>query len=206
MLHLQVLVWDWEVFGDGHGCTLGIPGEFSSCLAYPGDLRSVCFGFFGRWTTGDDLWGERQCLLCGRMVLFRLGSLHPVRMYSRRVCLRADWVHIPACRLHPCQPLPDRLLPEMREDRLRVRGRSLRTGPTISGKVQSVYIMSTERKTYIWRVQIQKPLSAIWNVLLKWAILSGSYIYVQFFHFNCIEKHLYIAIRVKLLNLNIGAW
>ncbi len=153
MLHLLVLVWDWEVFGDGHGCTLGIPGEFSSCLAYPGDLRTVCFGFFGRWTTGDDLWGERQCLLCGRMVLFRLGSLHPVRMYSRRVCLRADWVHIPACRLHPCQPLPDRLLPEMREDRLRVRGRSLRTGPTISGKVQRVCKESTlcpqkERHTF----------------------------------------------------------
>ncbi len=29
----------------------------------------------------------------------------------------------------------------------------------------------------------------------------GSYIYVQLFHFNCIEKDLYIDIRVKLLNL-----
>ncbi len=39
---------------------------------------------------------------------------------------------------------------------------------------------------------MQKPLSAIWN------FLSGSYIYVQLFHFNCIEKYLYIAIRVKM--------
>ncbi len=53
---------------------------------------------------------------------------------------------------------------------------------------------------------MQKPLNAIWNFLLKWEFLSGSYIYVQLFHFNCIEKDLYIAITVKLLNLNIGAW
>ncbi len=53
---------------------------------------------------------------------------------------------------------------------------------------------------------MQKPLSAIWNFHLKWAFLSGSYVHVQLFHFNCIEKDLYIAIRVKLLNLNIGAW
>ncbi len=59
---------------------------------------------------------------------------------------------------------------------------------------------------YIWRVQMQKPLSAIWNFLLKLAFLSGSYIYVQLFHFNCIEKNLYITIRIKLLNLNIAAW
>ncbi len=53
---------------------------------------------------------------------------------------------------------------------------------------------------------MQKPLNAIWNFLLKWAFLSGPYIYVQLFHFNCIEKDLYFAIRVKLLNLNIAAW
>ncbi len=53
---------------------------------------------------------------------------------------------------------------------------------------------------------MQKPLSANLNFLLKWAFLSGSYIYVQLFHFNGREKYLYIAIRVKLLNLNIGAW
>ncbi len=52
---------------------------------------------------------------------------------------------------------------------------------------------------YMWRVQMQKPLSAIW-------FLSGSYIYVQLFHFNCIENDLYIAIWGKLLNLNIAAW
>ncbi len=47
-----------------------------------------------------------------------------------------------------------------------------------------------------WRVQMQKLLSAIWNVLLKLAFLSGPYIYVQLFHFNCIEKDLYIAIKM----------
>ncbi len=30
---------------------------------------------------------------------------------------------------------------------------------------------------YKWRVQMQKPLSAVWNFLLKLAFLSGSYIY-----------------------------
>ncbi len=40
-------------------------------------------------------------------------------------------------------------------------------------------------------------------IALLLAFLSGSYIYVQLFHFNCIEKDLYIAIRVKLLNINI---
>ncbi len=53
---------------------------------------------------------------------------------------------------------------------------------------------------------MQKPLCAIWNVNLKWAFVSGSYIYVQLFHFNCIENDLYIAIRVKLLIINTGAW
>ncbi len=31
-------------------------------------------------------------------------------------------------------------------------------------------------------------------------------IYVKLFHFNCIEKDLYIDIRIHLLNLHIGAW
>ncbi len=53
---------------------------------------------------------------------------------------------------------------------------------------------------------MQKPLSAVWNFLLKCAFFSRSYIYVQLFHLNCIEKDLYIAIKVKLLKLNIGAW
>ncbi len=48
----------------------------------------------------------------------------------------------------------------------------------------------------------QKPLCAIWNVLLKLSFLSGIYIYVQLFHFNCIEKVLFVAILGKLLNLN----
>ncbi len=53
---------------------------------------------------------------------------------------------------------------------------------------------------------MQKPLNAVWNFLLKLAFLSGSYIYVQLFHFNCIEKDLHIVIRIKWLNLNIAAW
>ncbi len=53
---------------------------------------------------------------------------------------------------------------------------------------------------------MHKPLNAVWNFLIKWAFLSGSYSYFQLFHFNCIENDLYIAIRVKLLNPNIAAW
>ncbi len=41
--------------------------------------------------------------------------------------------------------------------------------------------------------------SAIWIFLLKCEFFSRSYIYVQLFHLNCIEKDLYIAIKVKLL-------
>ncbi len=32
------------------------------------------------------------------------------------------------------------------------------------------------------------------------------YLFSVFIHINCIENNLYIAIRLKLLNLNIGAW
>ncbi len=53
---------------------------------------------------------------------------------------------------------------------------------------------------------MQKPLSAIWNFLLKWAFFSGSYVYVQLLRFNSNEKNLSVAINVKLLNLHIGAW
>ncbi len=51
---------------------------------------------------------------------------------------------------------------------------------------------------------MQKPLSSIWNFLLKWAFLSGSYVYVQLFHLKGNEKNLFIAIKVKWLNLHIG--
>ncbi len=44
---------------------------------------------------------------------------------------------------------------------------------------------------------MQKTKSAIWNFLLKWAFFSGSYVYVQLFHFNGDEKNLFIAIKVK---------
>ncbi len=43
---------------------------------------------------------------------------------------------------------------------------------------------------------MQKPLSALF---------SGSYVYAQLFHFNGNEKNLFIGIKVKLLNLHIGA-
>ncbi len=33
-----------------------------------------------------------------------------------------------------------------------------------------------------------------------------SYVYVQLFHFNGNENNLFIAVKVKLLNLHIGAW
>ncbi len=46
---------------------------------------------------------------------------------------------------------------------------------------------------YTYTYMMQKPLSAIWNFLLKLAFLSGSN-----------EKNLFIAIKVKLLNLHIG--
>ncbi len=48
--------------------------------------------------------------------------------------------------------------------------------------------------------------SAILNFLLKWAFFLGSYVYVLLFHFNGNKKNLFIAIKVKLLNLHIGAW
>jgi len=32
------------------------------------------------------------------------------------------------------------------------------------------------KKIYIWRVQMQKPLSAIWNFLLEWSFLWSLYI------------------------------
>ncbi len=53
---------------------------------------------------------------------------------------------------------------------------------------------------------MQKPLSSVWNFLLKWEFLSGSYVYVPLSHLKGSEKNLFIAIKVKLLNLHIGAW
>ncbi len=43
-------------------------------------------------------------------------------------------------------------------------------------------------------------------LFIRFFFISGSYIYVKLFHFNCIEKDLYIATGVKLLNPNIAAW
>ncbi len=49
------------------------------------------------------------------------------------------------------------------------------------------------------KVQMRKPLSAIWNYFQK-------SVYVLLFHFNGIKKNLFSAIEVKLLNLHIEAW
>ncbi len=38
------------------------------------------------------------------------------------------------------------------------------------------------------------------------SILSGCYVYVQQFHLNGNEYVLFIAIKVKYLNINIAAW
>ncbi len=40
----------------------------------------------------------------------------------------------------------------------------------------------------------------------KISIFLRPYVYVQLFHFNCNELNLFIAIKVKLLNLHIGAY
>ncbi len=49
----------------------------------------------------------------------------------------------------------------------------------------------------IWRVQMQKPLSAVWNVLLKWAFLSASSMF-GFSHFMVMAMHRsFYAIKVK---------
>ncbi len=45
---------------------------------------------------------------------------------------------------------------------------------------------------------MQKPLSAVWNFLLKWAFFLGSHVYDQLFHFNGNENNLFIAIQVKI--------
>ncbi len=59
-------------------------------------------------------------------------------------------------------------------------------------------LIMRDKSGYIWRVQMQKPLSAVWNFLLKLAFFSGFYVYVQLFHFNVNENNLCIAIKVKL--------
>ncbi len=55
------------------------------------------------------------------------------------------------------------------------------------------YVRSSDAK-------VQRPtLRAAWIFLLKCTFFSRSYIYVQLYHLNCIEKDLYIAIQVQLL-------
>ncbi len=69
-----------------------------------------------------------------------------------------------------------------------------------------IYIYIYIYTVYIWRVQMLKPLSAVWNFVLKWVFFSGSYIYVHLYHLNGNETNLFIVIKVKLLNLHIWAW
>ncbi len=42
----------------------------------------------------------------------------------------------------------------------------------------------TAQMIYIWRVPMQKPLSAVWKFLLKLVFFSDSYVYVQLLHYN----------------------
>lgn len=91
----------------------------------------------GRAAAGEHLRGQRQPLLRRGMVLPRLGPLHPVRVHRRGLRVRAHRVHVsPGC-LHPCQPLPHRLLPQVREDRLRVPRGGVRAGPEFPGKPEN---------------------------------------------------------------------
>ncbi len=48
--------------------------------------------------------------------------------------------------------------------------------------------------------------STVYIFLLKLSFFSGSCVYVHLFYFNGQKKNLYITIKVKLLNLRIGAW
>lgn len=95
-------------------------------------VRSV---FLCGWTW-EHLWCERQRLLCGRMVLSRIGPLHAVWMHHRGVVLCTDGVYLFAGRLHPCQPLSHWLLSKMWENRLRVPGSGVRTGTKLPGRLQ----------------------------------------------------------------------
>ncbi len=51
---------------------------------------------------------------------------------------------------------------------------------------------------YVKSSDAKASLSAVWIFLLKCDFFSRC-IYVQLFHLNCIEKDLYIDIKVKLL-------
>ncbi len=46
-----------------------------------------------------------------------------------------------------------------------------------------------------WRVQVPSE-----------SFFKNGHVYVQLFHFNSNEKNLFIAIKVKLLNLHIRVW
>ncbi len=48
---------------------------------------------------------------------------------------------------------------------------------------------------YVYEELMQKPLSAVWNFLLKLSFFSGSYVYVQLFDCNGDENNLFIAIN-----------
>lgn len=50
---------------------------------------------------------------------------------------------------------------------------------------------------------MRKPLSGVWNFLLKLAFCSGSYVYVLLLHLNGNENNLCIAVKVKLPKLHM---
>lgn len=114
----------WEACLDAHGAH----SRFGTAA-----LRARrCWLLRGR-AAGKHLRGERQHLLRGGMVLSGLGSLHAVWVHGRGPDVFPHRVHLPAGCVHPCQPLPHRLLPQVREDRLWVPGSRVWPGPELPG-------------------------------------------------------------------------
>lgn len=100
-------------------------------------LRTGRVWLLGRRTAGEHLRGQRQHILRRGMVFSGLRSLHPVwvHRWGLRVCPHR--VHLsPGC-VHPCQPLPHRLLPQVREDRLWVPRSGVRAGAELPGEAES---------------------------------------------------------------------
>lgn len=97
-------------------------------------LRTGSFWLFRGWAAGKHLRGERQHLLCGGMVLSGLGPLHAVWVHRRGPGVFPHRVHLSAGCLHPCQPLPHRLLSKVREDRLWIPRSRVRPGPELPGR------------------------------------------------------------------------
>lgn len=115
----------WETCHNAHGAH----GRFGTAL-----LRTRRYWLFGGGAAGKHLRGERQHLLRGGMVLSGLGPLHAVWVHGRGPGVFPHRVHLSAGCVHPCQPLPHRLLPQVREDRLWVPGSRVWPGPELPGR------------------------------------------------------------------------